>query len=78
MTHVCQGCRAPQSPAWTREHTCSEACHEAWLTRLEAEFGKYKRVTSLETGKTHLVPTRVIMEVGLTGADLHKYPEAES
>ena len=34
-----------------------------------------KRVTSMETGKTHLVPIKEIILNGLKGNELNKYPE---
>jgi len=55
--------------------TCSEECHEKLVDRLEREFGIYKRVVDNETGKTHRVPTRDIIEKGLRHQDLKKYPE---
>lgn len=34
----------------------------------------YKRVTSMETGKTHMIPIKEIILNGLNGHDLSKYP----
>lgn len=42
---------------------------------MEREFGIYKRVVDIETGKTHRVSTRDIIEKGLRHQDLKKYPE---
>lgn len=55
--------------------TCSPACHEKLVTQFEKEFGETKRVTSIKTGKTHLVPTRHIIEHGLKESELGKFPE---
>ena len=45
------------------------------VDRLEREFGVYKKVVDLETGRTHKVPTRDIIEKGLKHRDLKNYPE---
>jgi hypothetical protein len=55
--------------------TCSEECHENLVYTLENEFGIYKKVVDIETGKTHKVPTRDIIEKGLKYRDLKNYPE---
>lgn len=55
--------------------TCSDGCHEKLVDRLEREFGIYKKVVDIETGKTHRVPTRDIIEKGLKYRDLKNYPE---
>lgn len=57
--------------------TCSEKCHEEYVAALIDEFGETKKVTSTVTGKTHLVPTRVIIEQGLNHSDLEKHPVIE-
>src|SRR5437870_4974356 len=54
--------------------TCSGLCHSVFVERLVLQFGEYKRVMDLETGVTHRVPTRDILERGLKHTDLHKYP----
>lgn len=55
--------------------TCSDECHEKLVHRLEREFGIYKKVTDIETGKSYKVPTRDIIEKGLKYRDLKNYPE---
>ena len=55
--------------------TCSDDCHEKLVYVLEKEYGIYKKVVDLETGKTHKVPTRDIIERGLKHTDLKNYPE---
>jgi hypothetical protein len=55
--------------------TCSDDCHEKFVYRLEQEYGIYKKVVNLETGKTHKVPIRDIIEGGLRQIDLKNYPE---
>ncbi len=55
--------------------TCSEECHEKLIHRLEQKFGIHKKVVDIETGKTHKVPTRDIIERGLKYGDIKNYPE---
>jgi len=57
-----------------RELTCSDKCHEALLERLSDQFGPFKKVKSMSTGKAYRVPTRDIMEHGLKEAELERYP----
>jgi len=58
-----------------RLYTCSEECHQKFIDRLVAEFGEYKKVLDVETGRSYRVPTRDIIEGGLRQRDLAKYPE---
>lgn len=72
----CAVCEAPFDPAvsgWAL--TCSDDHHERFVRKLEDAYGAVQRVTSLHTGKTHLVPTRSIVERGLRHDDLPQYPE---
>lgn len=69
---ICYICGAPCSPG---RLTCSDDCHEKLVYRLERDFGVYKKVVDLETGKTHRVLTRDIVERGLRQIDLKNYPE---
>jgi len=55
--------------------TCSDDCHEKLVEMLEREFGRYKKVVGVVTGKAYRVPTRDIIEKGLRYEDLGKYPE---
>jgi hypothetical protein len=58
---------------------------KAWLTtegqkaldEYESVLGKYKKITSLESGKSYKIPTRQILIYGIKGTDLEKYPEWE-
>ena len=75
----CQGCGIEYNPYHFAEGkmyeiTCSIACHEQLVSNLEALFGKKKLVTNARTGKTYIVPTRDIIERGLTANDLDQYP----
>jgi hypothetical protein len=47
------------------------------LDEYENALGKYKKIQSLEDGKTYKVPTRQILIYGIKGTDLSKYPEWE-
>ncbi len=69
----CSICGAPSGVKYRL--TCSDVCHEEFILRLEKRFGVYKKVVDLETGKTHKVPTRDIIEKGLKQEDLKNYPE---
>jgi len=58
-----------------REFTCSDECHKKFVQEMIKQFGKYKRVEDMETGKEYKVPTEDIIEKGLKHADLVKYPK---
>ena len=75
---LCVVCRReiPPGDPYGRPYTCSEECHVQFVDALERVFGPVRRVGSLRTGKTHLVPTRVILEDGLRECELELYPEA--
>jgi hypothetical protein len=55
--------------------TCSGACHEAYVQRLEREFGREKVIVDGVTGKAHLVPLRRIIEEGVRREELAGFPE---
>jgi len=55
--------------------TCSDGCHEEFVKRLEREFGETKKVIDDITGTAYKVPTRDIIERGLTWQDLPKYQQ---
>lgn len=57
--------------------TCSDTCHEKFVKQLETEFGEMKKVTDTTTGITYKVPTRDIIEKGITWQDLPKYPQLD-
>jgi len=73
---LCPACLHPLPAQRPRTYTCSEACHAAWIAQIIARHGETRPITSSATGKTYLVPTRVILEQGITGADLPRFPEA--
>jgi len=57
-----------------RLYTCSDECHEKLIEKMVQEFGEYKKVVDVETGKTYKVPIRDILEKGLRHKDLINYP----
>lgn len=72
---LCPACGQPLPPDRARPVTCSDVCHQRWIDTLIARYGETSEIRHLETDKVYLVPTRVILERGITGADLHHYPE---
>lgn len=46
--------------------TCSLVCHEELVIASEKEFGKFKKVVDDTTDRAYKVPTRDIIENGLT------------
>ena len=56
-----------------REWTCSDGCYEALVSRLIAEFGKFKKVVRQTIGVAYRVPTRDILDKGLR-EELGRYP----
>jgi len=73
MNFYCVVCGKPYLPG--RLYTCSDECHKKLIDQLVKEFGEYKKVVDAETGKTYKVPTRDILEHGLSYEDLWQYPE---
>lgn len=60
-----------------RELTCSDECHEKLVKGLISEFGEYKKVIHQSTGVAYRVPTRDIIERGIQGRELDRYPRWE-
>ena len=55
--------------------TCGKPkCHEAFVDKMIASFGQFKKVTRMTTGQTFKVPIRDIIERGVREQDLDKYP----
>lgn len=57
--------------------TCSPACHEELVRRVEEKCGKFKQVVRMTTGEAFKVPTRDIIERGIREQELDKYPKWE-
>ena len=76
---VCPTClsRLPPFQERVREFTCNDECHQKWINEIIFRLGKVRHITLLTTGKIYAVPTRVILEEGITGAALSKYPEVK-
>ena len=62
-------------PAFAVKLTCSSHCHEVFVSQMEQEFGKYKKIVRMRTGGEFRVPTRDIIEVGVREEELDKYPK---
>ena len=54
--------------------TCSEKCHDEFIKFGEKKFGITKKVVDITTGIAYQIPTKDIIEKGLTWKDLTKYP----
>jgi len=65
------------APCLLNRKTCSQRCHEIYMAKMEREFGKYKKVVDVVTGKTHKVSIRYILEHGLKWSELKDFPEWE-
>lgn len=57
--------------------TCSQKCHEELIRRFEEKCGKFKKIVRMATGEAFKVPTRDIVEHGVSKQDLDKYPRWE-
>jgi len=56
-----------------RKYTCSEECHKKFLQELINDFGEYKKITDMTTGKTYKVPIKEIFEHGIKQENLKNY-----
>ena len=54
--------------------TCSDWCHLKFVDFLIEEKGNYQKVIDVESGKAHKVPTRLIIEEGITQMNLKCFP----
>ena len=54
--------------------TCSDLCHNRFVDFLIEEKGEYQKVIDAQSGKAHKVPTRLIIEEGITQRDLKTFP----
>ena len=75
LDSVCIVCGQQYEAGHGRVLTCSEPCHEKLVQVLIKKYGEYKKVCSRVTGKYYRIPTRIIIEEGLTHHDLTKFPE---
>jgi uncharacterized OB-fold protein len=72
---VCPACGNALTTPRPFSFTCNADCHKAWIDRLVEQHGEVKHITHVLTGKTYAVPTRVILEKGISAADLPTFPE---
>lgn len=71
---TCYSCGGPLPEG--RSVTCSPDCHEAFVAFCEATYGTHKNIARTGTGETFRVPTRDIIEKGITEQDLDQYPRS--
>jgi hypothetical protein len=55
--------------------TCSDLCHIKLVDYMIEDTGKYQKVIDTETGTAHRVPTRLIIEEGITQQHLKEFPK---
>lgn len=49
-----------------------------YLHRLVEQFGQYKKVIHMGTGRTYLVPVEWILTQGIRGIELARFPECQA
>ncbi len=54
--------------------TCSEECHSKFVEKMLEEFGEYKKITDDDSGLSYKVPTKQIVEEGITQDQLKNFP----
>jgi len=54
--------------------TCSDKCHDKFVNRMLQEFGEYKKITDEDTQISYKVPTKQIIEEGITYDQLKDFP----
>lgn len=72
---ICATCEAPLLTPRQFTYTCDNVCHHAWIERLVRLHGETTNLTDAKTGKVYAVPTRVILETGVTTSTMKQYPE---
>ena len=60
-----------------REATCSDECHAELCRRIVDRHGEFRQVTCMSTGVSYRVPTMEILEKGIRGEELDRYPPWE-
>lgn len=58
----------------TGKMTCSEKCHNEFVNFGIKKFGIAKKIVDVTTGIAYKVPTKDIIEKGLSWKDLTRYP----
>jgi hypothetical protein len=77
LVDVKSACCHADVEIWQRT-TCSDDCHEEYVRRLEREFGAEKIIVDAVTGLRHRVPTRVLVERGISHDKLARFPLADA
>lgn len=54
--------------------TCSDKCHEEFVTDCIQKYGMFKKITDCTTQISYKIPVRVILEEGVNQEDLVNYP----
>lgn len=54
--------------------TCNEWCHLKFIHFTIEEKGEFQKIVNIHSGKAHKVPTRLIMEDGVTQLELESFP----
>ena len=76
MMQIKSGCCKTNT---TRHHkmTCGDECHEKYVELLVEKDGTHQMITDIETGMTYNVPTRLVIEKGISQEELKNYPRCE-
>ncbi len=54
--------------------TCGSKCHEKFVLKMIKKYGLYKKVMDQQTNTAYKIPTRLIIEDGVTQKELKNYP----
>jgi hypothetical protein len=54
--------------------TCGDDCHSKFVEKMLVEFGDYKKITDESSGISYKVPTKQIVEEGITQKQLKDFP----
>jgi len=54
--------------------TCSQECHQIFVKKMLDEFGENKKITDETSGISYKVPTKQIIEDGITQDQLKDFP----
>jgi len=74
---VCPACRRQLCSPRTHQFTCSADCHRIWIDSIVAEVGETRVVTDAVTGVSYRVPTRHILERGISRRQLAQFPRVQ-
>lgn len=54
--------------------TCSDNCHTKFVEQMIEKFGENKKITDETSGLSYKVPTRLIIEEGISQGQLKNFP----